>query len=327
MCSVDGCGKKHLALGFCAGHRYRFVTFGHPTVGGPPPRVKNAGKACSVDGCGEPAKRNLLCRTHDQIRQRHGSPSHDTSPKGWINVQGYAVVSVDNVRKLAHRHVSEMHLSRPLETHENVHHRNGDKLDNSVGPCLSSGRCECSERHNLELWSKKQPAGQRVQDKVRWAKEIVDLYSTLSDIEFSLSILGLRLAVPASVAPLAGGWINESGYRATRVGGKTVLEHRVVAESFIGRKLHDNENVHHRNGERAENTIGPCFDKHECACPERHNLELWSTSQPIGQRVCDKLSWAHEILALYVKREDLIKYYNEVLAKYGNCESKQTSPQ
>lgn len=29
------------------------------------------------------------------------------------------------------------------------------------------------------------------------------------------------------------------------------------------------------------------------------NLELWSVSQPSGQRVADKVAWAKEILALY----------------------------
>jgi hypothetical protein len=29
------------------------------------------------------------------------------------------------------------------------------------------------------------------------------------------------------------------------------------------------------------------------------NLELWSKSQPAGQRVADKVSWALEILKLY----------------------------
>jgi len=29
------------------------------------------------------------------------------------------------------------------------------------------------------------------------------------------------------------------------------------------------------------------------------NLELWSSSQPKGQRVEDKVAWAREILALY----------------------------
>ena len=35
-------------------------------------------------------------------------------------------------------------------------------------------------RENLELWSSSQPAGQRVADKVRWAREILALYSGLA---------------------------------------------------------------------------------------------------------------------------------------------------
>lgn len=56
-------------------------------------------------------------------------------------------------------------------------------------------------------------------------------------------------------------------------------------EQMIGRELCADENVHHRNGVTDDNRPG--------------NLELWTTSQPAGQRVEDKLAWALEMLARY----------------------------
>lgn len=305
-CKVEGCSQNHGAKGYCYPHYYQWRRYGDPLI---------------------------------RLRSRKGSGS--TNPQGYRLLKG----------KLEHRSVMSSFLGRDLTQDESVHHINGDRADNRI--------------ENLELWSRYQPSGQRVQDKIEFAKELLARYDILHptlpkigapiphretpkvepEIKFKLNPDGfckhlgclkeihakglcrkhynslfhrgfLDTSQPTCKVPncnrryqakgmcsyhynqsrnggikprqkrLVGtGSLHRDGYWLINVKGKQILEHRLVMERVLGRPLLKHESVHHKNGDRLDNR------------PE--NLELWSKSQPAGQRVIDKLTWARSFLFEY----------------------------
>ena len=174
MCTIENCSNKVNAKGYCSNHYRAWRKFGDP-LGMSDKHKATFIKICTIEGCGRPKKAKGLCSMHAQRLHRHKDPhkviKREKLPRILVNKKDrYFAVDAKghpNANKagkiLEHRLVMSEHIGRPLLPEETVHHKNGNRQDNRI--------------ENLELWSGKQPAGQRVEDKVQYAIEILKEYA------------------------------------------------------------------------------------------------------------------------------------------------------
>jgi len=201
--------------------------------------------ACSVPECEKPAQKVGLCHAHYR-RQRLGQPL-DTPVRSWGLKESCSIEGCDKAAKgrgMCPAHYRRWRLGEPLDTP--LRRRGGAdatcEVDGCARPHLAGGLC-AMHHQRLRRAGELGPAG-------------------------------------ALQAPAGSGYVNPDGYKVFVIKGLSILEHRRVMEAILGRPLEPFENVHHKNGLRADNRPA--------------NLELWCKPQPCGQRPEDLVAWVVE---------------------------------
>lgn len=174
-CKIDGCSYPKLAQGLCSMHYARWTKHGDPLAGGAfrKPAASQVRARCKVEGCDQTSVTRGMCPGHYQ-RYRRGLDVDVLLGKRNIGKPqrmdlGYIIFSDRDHHQasksgvvLVHRAVMSEILGRPLTRQETVHHKDGNRANNDPS--------------NLELFTSNHPSGQRVEELVEWAEQIIAKY-------------------------------------------------------------------------------------------------------------------------------------------------------
>jgi len=173
-CVVYECNGEQYAWHMCKLHQRRMRLTGRTDLGPRIPWNKSGIEVCVWDGCENKHLAKGFCSKHYRAFKawldKDRSVELQSKQKSALDKSGYVLLYLPNHPNASvngqyaeHRLVMEQKLGRLLVRNENVHHKNGIRNDNRP--------------ENLELWSSRQPKGQRIEDKVEYAMEILAQYA------------------------------------------------------------------------------------------------------------------------------------------------------
>jgi hypothetical protein len=84
--------------------------------------------------------------------------------------------------------------------------------------------------------------------------------------------------------------INNKGYVEVKCGRTWVLEHRILVENFIGRRLNSQEVIHHINGNKKDNRIEnlmlfPNQKEHKAF---ENKIKQFGVTNPISKQISER---------------------------------------
>lgn len=214
---------------------------------------------CAIDGCREDMKANDLCASHNARAWRGADLDAPFRGKRGDQCSFDGCENAEHGKGLCGGHYRQQLDGRPLTQLREFIDRDGTcEADGCDRDIANAGLCHRHYQRKL--------AGDPNWDRSIKAK-----------------------------APNGSGHINSDGYKVIQVNGRRKMEHVYFVEQLLGRELIGKENVHHRNGSRADNRTDGAFVLSDRGNLMTGNLEIWSKKQPAGQEVGPKLDWMVEM--------------------------------